>query len=177
MIYRRSTLFQQLSILLTYWDVKRKNATLLYQSLWSNCYYFFPSLITPWASEAHLTIQDYPRQRCKTVIVQHSLYLNYDINHHLLFVSLTSFQISQIAESGLVIIIKTLVCPLALEFVHNSMPKKPRILSLYTLSNLIIGRTSSRSFFPVFSHLHELAGTERKEIICLKQKGKRHGPI
>lgn len=69
--------------------MERKNAPVLYQSLWSNCYYFFLPLIT--SSVTHLIIQGYTRQRCKTVIIQHSLYLNYDINNHLIFVILNFF--------------------------------------------------------------------------------------
>lgn len=103
----------------------------------------------PWMSVAHLTIQDYTRQRCKTVIIQHTLCLNYDINHRLTFVSLTSFQISQIAESGLVIIIRTPVYRLALEFVHDGTPKEKCILSLYhTLSNPVIGSTFFKKLLP-----------------------------
>lgn len=59
----------------------------------------------------HLIMQDYKRQRCKTVIIQHSPYLNNDINHHFIFGSLTSLQISQTAQMGLVIIIMTPVYP------------------------------------------------------------------
>lgn len=46
-------------------------------------------------------------QKTRDAIIQHSLYLNYDVNHHFIFASLTSLQISQTAKMGLVIIIRT----------------------------------------------------------------------
>lgn len=57
----------------------------------------------------YLIIQDCKRQRCKIIIVQHSPNLNDDINHHLIFASLTSLK----QQNGASIIILTPVysCP------------------------------------------------------------------
>lgn len=99
-------LWEALSILLIYWIERSMLHSFIspYDRL-SMISSFF--LITPWVSMTYLIIHDCKRQRCKTMIIQHSPYLNYDINHHLIFATLTSLK----QQNGASIIILTPVYP------------------------------------------------------------------